>query len=717
MKVKLLTVLVIIAVIFVSAVLWKVDGFIYGDRLSWVEAQTRTQTSAINHSIGMEMKSLRRLVSTFNAENFRKERINWAALGPYYALASFSVNGVRLEPQTVLTRDRSVAASWNADFVRKAVGTLGEKSSSLRIFVKPFQDSNKGRHVALVVVEGNRAYGLFGGGELFQSLIDAQKGSLSSFSVITSTGLTVGHSIPEYLGTVMSDDVVFKEARKRESSQGAGVFKTAKGHEIYGMYEQVPNTNLYVLSSASLKDAMKGRKGLIWQFVLMGAGLILVGIAGILWVVLPQEKQVENLEQSLLKAQAQAQKTPIVEKSVVLDVEGMQKEKMQAYMRVASALGHEMRGPLMAILGHSQMILAKTDDTDIVQNTESILRETRSTRGILDKLFSFAGEEVTEKNSMKLEGPLARALKNVDPLVQTKGVKLVRNIQDTAVMDLNMDALTKAFENILTNSVEAMDRMPKKEIHLDLFEDADGVHLKIKDTGEGIEAALLEKIFDPFFTTRSFKNHMGLGLAVALGVFKEHRGEVQVTSERGQGTEVHVIFKREQSLVAMEAPKAPGPLPVIEEEQEITISRELPQLSEAAPEHEEAQVEFEASQEKTVVGSPLDMNIDNLLELPEVQESKPVVEETSVAAPVEAAEAVTPNAAPAPIVRKKETTSDELVFLEDLEKADVVTSASAAFNDEATVVNVIAPPKMEAKVKVSKLDSYHVEIRRPGKRL
>lgn len=706
MKVKLLTVLVIIAVIFVSAVLWKVDGFIYGDRLSWVEAQARTQTSAISHSIGMEMKSLQRLVSSFNANNFSKENMNWTALAPYYAVASFSVNGTQLEPQAVVTKDKTVAAGWTTDFVKKAVGSLAEKSQGRQIFVKPFQDSNRGRHVALIVVEGNRAYGVFGAGELFQSLIDAQKGSLSSFSIITTTGLTVGHSIPEYLGTVMSDDVVFKEARKTESSQGNGVFKAQRGQDVYGLYEKVPGTNLYVLSSAPLKEAMKGRSSLMWQFVLMGLGLVLVGVAAIIWVVNPQEKKMENLETSLIKAEAQAQKAPIVEKSVVIDTEGVQKEKMQAYMRVASALGHEMRGPLMSILGYSQMVLAKTEDSEITQNVDSILRETRSARGILDKLFSFAGEEVTEKNSTKVEGPLARALKNMDPALQAKGVKLHRNFQETSPVDLNIDALTKAFENILNNSVEAMDRMPKKEISLDLYEDNAGIHLKIKDTGEGIEAGDLDKIFDPFFTTRSFKNHMGLGLAVALGIFKEHNGEVQVSSQRGQGTEIHVTFKRPQEIPQVRtAPKEAGPLPVIEEKEEITMSRELPQLSNEAPEMAEAQAVYEASQEKTTVESPLDMNIDNLLDLPEVQEAK--VTETK------ASEA--PKKAPV-----KSEHLDDLVFLEDLEKAEVVTSATetpASFNDEATVVNVISPPKMKAKLKTSKLDSYHVEIRRPGKRL
>ncbi len=112
-----------------------------------------------------------------------------------------------------------------------------------------------------------------------------------------------------------------------------------------------------------------------------------------------------------------------------------------------------MRGPLASILGYSQMVIAKTADDDIVQSAESILRETRSARGILDKLLGYAGEEVHEKNSMKMEGPLVKALKNMDSKFAEKGVKVVKNIQDTPVMDLHVDAVIRAIGNILQNSV------------------------------------------------------------------------------------------------------------------------------------------------------------------------------------------------------------------------------------------------------------------------
>ncbi|WP_413580486.1 sensor histidine kinase [Bdellovibrio sp. HCB288] len=688
MKVKLLAVLIAVAALFIGAVLWRTDSFVYGDRMSWVEAQTRTQISSISRSLGGELKSLQRVVATFNAENFQKNRINWSTIAPYYAVASVAINGSDIEPQVLITRENSKAANWNNAFVKAALGKIENRTSDLRFFIKPFQDTNRGRYVAVVILEGNRGYALFSSGEIFQSQVDSERGSLSSFSIVTTYGLTVGHTIPEYLGTVMRDDPMYKQIAKDGATHGGGVVEGSGKQQLFGMFEQVPHTNLWVLSSAPLNEALKGRTGLWWQFLLMGVGLVLVGIAAVLWVVAPAENKIEKLETDLVKAQKQAAATPPPTTSVVADPETAQNEKVQTSMRVASALAHEMRGPLSSILGYSQMILAKHPEGEIVENTDSILRETRAAREVLNKLLGYAGEEIKEKNSMKVEGPLARALKSLEGELQNKGVKVVRNFQETSPLDLHADALVKAFENIIMNSIEAMERMPKKELKLDLFEDGSGVHLSFEDSGEGIDSANLTKIFDPFFTTRSFKNHMGLGLSAAFGVLKEHNAEVKVTSERGFGAKVLITFKKVEAVGVLKAPLAApvAPAPVVEK---IQIQGEVLQLREESPHREEAEAEFVETKMQASPGthSPLDVNIDKLLEMPEEVVSSAIDEET-----------------PVPEIEAADFSEDKTVV-------------SAPIDDQFTPVNLINAPAAELKpVRKSKADSYQVEIRRPGKR-
>jgi anti-sigma regulatory factor (Ser/Thr protein kinase) len=354
---------------------------------------------------------------------------------------------------------------------------------------------------------------------------------------------------------------------------------------------------------------------------------------------------------------------------------------------------------MTAIMGYSQMILAQTPPEEIVKNTESIQRETRSARDVLDKLLGYAGENVQEKLNMKIEGPLAKALKPLEPLFQQKGVKLVRNIGENQPIDLHVDSLNKAFTHIMQNAVEAMERMPKKELQINLFEDGEGIHLEFTDTGEGIEPGNLEKIFDPFFTTRSHRQQMGLGLSLAYGILKEHGATVRVESERSKGTRIHILFAKQEAPAVLAAPKA-------KREEEVVVAMELPQLKRDSQHLEKAREEYKASQpdEKTVLVSPLSVNIDKLLEFPEQGSDEFQFIDGFMGGQKEI---------------KETPAEDRTMIIATSQSVEIPQDILSAEVDQPDVefTNNIQPPKSAAVHKTSKLDSYHVEIRRPGKRI
>src|SRR6266568_1915717 len=68
------------------------------------------------------------------------------------------------------------------------------------------------------------------------------------------------------------------------------------------------------------------------------------------------------------------------------------------------------------------------------------------------------------------------------------------------------------------------------------------VSVALSDTGVGMDAQTLARVFEPFFTTKPVGVGTGLGMAMAYGLVKQHRGYLHLYSEVGQGTTAKVYL-------------------------------------------------------------------------------------------------------------------------------------------------------------------------------
>ena len=70
------------------------------------------------------------------------------------------------------------------------------------------------------------------------------------------------------------------------------------------------------------------------------------------------------------------------------------------------------------------------------------------------------------------------------------------------------------------------------------------VRVEISDNGSGIPKEIKDKIFDPFFTTKGVGEGTGLGLSIVMGIVEEHKGQIEVVSEVGNGTKFIIHLPR-----------------------------------------------------------------------------------------------------------------------------------------------------------------------------
>ncbi len=85
------------------------------------------------------------------------------------------------------------------------------------------------------------------------------------------------------------------------------------------------------------------------------------------------------------------------------------------------------------------------------------------------------------------------------------------------------------------------------------------VGISVADTGVGIAPEIQPRIFDPFFTTKAAGEGTGLGLSMVAGIMKRHGGAVQVESEPGQGTVLHLFFPALSEPAPVRSEPAAGP--------------------------------------------------------------------------------------------------------------------------------------------------------------
>jgi signal transduction histidine kinase len=118
--------------------------------------------------------------------------------------------------------------------------------------------------------------------------------------------------------------------------------------------------------------------------------------------------------------------------------------------------------------------------------------------------------------------------------------KIVKAYGDLPEVKCLPHQLNQVFMNLLINAAHAIEN--EGTITLRTGTENDCAWVEISDTGKGIAAEHQSKIFDPFFTTKPVGKGTGLGLSVSYTIIKKHQGEIQLTSQLGQGTTFRIIL-------------------------------------------------------------------------------------------------------------------------------------------------------------------------------
>ncbi|MBT3258390.1 MAG: hypothetical protein HN366_18300 [Deltaproteobacteria bacterium] len=170
-----------------------------------------------------------------------------------------------------------------------------------------------------------------------------------------------------------------------------------------------------------------------------------------------------------------------------------------------------------------------------------IIKETQRCKTIIQGLLDFAREQEPEMTPVDINDIMESALGIVENEFHLRHVRIKKALSEDMVNTfLDKNQIEQVFINLLLNALQAVDDRGLVTVQSAVDGKARRVHVEIADNGCGIAAENLKRIFEPFFSTKA--DGTGLGLAVSYGIVRNHKGNIQVFSEPGQGTLFVVEF-------------------------------------------------------------------------------------------------------------------------------------------------------------------------------
>lgn len=207
-----------------------------------------------------------------------------------------------------------------------------------------------------------------------------------------------------------------------------------------------------------------------------------------------------------------------------------------------ATLSHELRTPMTAVLGWTQILRSKQlDDKGGMRALEVIERNARSQNQLIEDLLDVSriitGKLRLNARSINPSSFVEAAIEAVKPAAEAKGVRLIK-IFDAETCAITGDAsrLQQVVWNLLSNAIKFT---PEGGcVHVKLESVGSHLEIAVEDTGAGVSQEFLPFVFDRFrqadaTTTRAYGG-LGLGLSIVRHLVELHGGTVEAKSE-GEG--------------------------------------------------------------------------------------------------------------------------------------------------------------------------------------
>ena len=258
-----------------------------------------------------------------------------------------------------------------------------------------------------------------------------------------------------------------------------------------------------------------------------------------MWGILKEKKA--ELEKSFLQSQLQ------------------QAQKMEILGRLSGGIAHDFNNLLTAILGYSELTLAKitNEESALKRPLQSIHEAGLKAASLTRQLLAFSRKQVLDTKIVNLSQVINNMSRLIGRIIGDDiQLKIFSQESDGNIM-ADVGQLEQVLLNLAVNARDAMTdggtlTISTEPVVLDkqfasrheVLKPGPYIVLSITDSGIGIPEEVQPRIFEPFFTTKEDGKGTGLGLATTFGIVEQHHGFITVYSEKGKGTTFKIFLPK-----------------------------------------------------------------------------------------------------------------------------------------------------------------------------
>ena len=234
--------------------------------------------------------------------------------------------------------------------------------------------------------------------------------------------------------------------------------------------------------------------------------------------------------------------------------------RLEAWAEMARQVAHEIKNPLTPVQLSAEHLLRVHRDRGeplgpVLRNcVESILAQVRLLRQIASEFSSFASSPPVKRESTVLADVVREVL---DPYRTGLAERIALTVDVPAALPrvmIDRTLVGRAITNVIENALHAMPG--EGRLLVSASADAEEIVLVVRDTGVGLDEALLAHVFEPYFSTKV--SGTGLGMAIAKRNIELSGGAIAIDSRKGEGAAVSIRLPADGASAPAENPPSPA---------------------------------------------------------------------------------------------------------------------------------------------------------------